>query len=325
MIGHQPDLSLSEARARAAQIKREVTEHGTPLAKAPEPHGDTLEGLLNGPHRQWISANQPRGAPRLKRLMNALPERLLKKPLKDLKRSDFRAWQSLRLADGMAPSKINRELAQLRSALELAVSNPDLQVAENPLDFIKATPPPAPARTRYLLDGERQRLYRALRRTTTHIRPMTFLALNTGLKRGEIFQLQWRDLSLPPDGEAITVRGMNPRTKSPRLIKLNEQAKLELLRWRRTRKNTDPAAWVFPGPGDKPLNTLQAGWHYLMAQAQIENFRFHDCRHDFACRLVMAGISLKAVCNLLGYSSIALTERYAHLAPNLATDPVDIL
>ena len=47
-----------------------------------------------------------------------------------------------------------------------------------------------------------------------------------------------------------------------------------------------------------------------MRDAKLENFRFHDCRHSFASKLVQAGVPLYTVQQLLGHSSIQMTERY---------------
>ncbi len=52
-----------------------------------------------------------------------------------------------------------------------------------------------------------------------------------------------------------------------------------------------------------------------LEQAGIEGVTWHTLRHTFASRLVMAGVDLKTVQELMGHKTIAMTARYAHLAP----------
>lgn len=63
------------------------------------------------------------------------------------------------------------------------------------------------------------------------------------------------------------------------------------------------------------MTNINKSWEGLMESASLEGFRFHDLRHDFASKLVMAGVDLNTVRELLGHADIAMTLRYSHLAP----------
>jgi site-specific recombinase XerD len=66
-------------------------------------------------------------------------------------------------------------------------------------------------------------------------------------------------------------------------------------------------------------------WEPLMEAAKIDNFRWHDMRHDLASQLVMKGVDLNTVRELMCHASLNMTMRYAHLAPESKLNAVQVL
>jgi integrase len=143
-----------------------------------------------------------------------------------------------------------------------------------------------------------------------HITPITLLAVNTGLRRGELLGLEWADVNF--SSALLTVRGASAKTGLTRHIPLNGEA-LDVLRKWQTCCASD--ALVFPGPDGEPMFSLKTAWSKVATAAKLENFTFHDLRHTFASKLVQAGVDLNTVRELLGHTDIKMTLRYAHLAP----------
>jgi integrase len=213
-------------------------------------------------------------------------------------------------------------------------------IATHPMETVKAAAVDVVGRVRYLLPDEAQRLEDALtardvrrreereranvwRRErgyeewpafgeyTDHLSPIVRLALHTGCRRGELFGLTWGDVDLV--GAYLTVRAEDAKSGVSRVLPLNTDAVKVLRTWRPSKVSTEDH--VFPGEDGAPLVDIKKAWSSLLDDAAITNFRFHDLRHTFASRLVMAGVDLNTVRELLGHSDIKMTLRYAHLAP----------
>jgi len=72
----------------------------------------------------------------------------------------------------------------------------------------------------------------------------------------------------------------------------------------------------------KPIASISKAFNNACIRAGIKNLRFHDLRHTFATRLVLAGVDLATVSKLLGHSSIQMTMRYAHPTPEALKNAV---
>jgi integrase len=169
-------------------------------------------------------------------------------------------------------------------------------------------------RCRCLNDGESERLLKAVKGT---LRSLTQVALNTGMRRGELFHLKWKEV----DFRNEIVRVVDSKNGESRELPMNETLRTTLKGIPRRLGSV----YVFPGRTGEHLKDVSKGFKKALKAAQIEDFRFHDLRHTFASRLIMAGADLATVRELLGHKNIKMTLRYAHLAPHHKRAAIQLL
>jgi integrase len=161
--------------------------------------------------------------------------------------------------------------------------------------------------------GERARFMAVLPKLPNMMQAIVGLAMSTGMRRGEIFSLTWDKVDLAR--RQITVGAANTKSGATRQVPLNDTAMATLKVYKQRQGNVlHFSGLVFPSPQtSRRLVTIKTAWGRIVRQAQLVDFRFHDLRHDYASRLVQAGVPLYEVSKLLGHSSLEMTQRYAHL------------
>ncbi len=82
---------------------------------------------------------------------------------------------------------------------------------------------------------------------------------------------------------------------------------------------------VFTDRDGNPYKSVKKSFSTALRKAGIRDFRLHDARHTCASQMVMNGVDLATVKDLLGHKSLAMTLRYAHLAPEHKRKAVNIL
>jgi integrase len=143
---------------------------------------------------------------------------------------------------------------------------------------------------------------------TDHLSPIVLLAIDTGLRRGELLPLNWDDVDL--ERAILTVRGEGAKSGRTRHVPLNAEAVWVLREW----QGPTRSGLSFPGEDGQQMTHLKSTWTRVAKVAKLRAFRFHDLRHTFASKLVQRGVDLNTVRELLGHSDFSLTLRYAHLA-----------
>ena len=348
-IGNAKVLTPVQARDRAKLILADACKGIEPKReKASEKH-HTLRTFLDEEYGPWYKQNRRRGDAELNRLKVNFKD-LLDKPLAEISLWAIEKWRMNRLKSGITPVTVNRDIAPLKTAFSRAVDWEFL--AENPLTRLKPSKTDRSRVVRYLGDEEEKRLRDALIRRehkmkkarasgnrwrkkhgyrtkpelteqyfADYLRPMVLLSLNTGIRRGELVSLTWADVNF--EGSSLTVNGQDAKSGQTRVIPLNDEALAVLRHWRMQSKKE--VGYVFPGRSGGPLVDVNKAWVAIRASAKISNFRWHDLRHSFASKLAMRGVDLNTIRELLGHASLAMTLRYAHLAPEHKMEAVSKL
>jgi len=303
----------------------------------------TLRSFIDGVYRDYAELHQRGGKDAVKRLKSAFAD-LMDKKLNALTANHLIAWRDTLRKKGRTPQTVNRYMDDMRSCLNHALETGE--IAGHPFADIPRKRRRLKAeddkRVRYLGQrddhediqddngnklGERARLLAALDRPENpkYLKPLALLALHTGMRRGELFKLKWSDIDFKQ--RHIRLPAVNTKSNKSRYAYLNDVSEALLRDWKKAQgKVTNIDGLVFPNPHTgKPLTTIKKAWKTLVNAAQIENFRFHDCRHDFASQLVTKGVPLYTVAELLGHSGVEITTRYAHLEPKSKARAVSML
>ena len=150
-----------------------------------------------------------------------------------------------------------------------------------------------------------------------YLRRIVICALNTGMRRGEILNLKWKQIR----NGFIYLR--KTKTNEPREIPINNTLAALLKAIRKDKQLT--SEYVFTDDQGRKLDSINKGFKAALRRAGIEDFRFHDLRHTFASHLVMRGASLKEVQEILGHKTMTMTLRYAHLSQEHKKKAVNLL
>lgn len=347
LIGAVGHFTPDEARERCEKILGN-TAHGRPPLAGLDGAAELTLGEFIGKeddeghaYRKWLTANKPKSAAATLQRIETNFGSWYSRPLTDITVDLIESWRTKRLTAGRSPHTVLRDVMTLSGVLTRAVKAKKL--TENPIRDVEKPKIDRTPKVRFLDKAEEKRLRDALderdaeMRTAResanewrkarkeeplptlphygdHLTPAVILSMNTGLRNGELVALRWMNIDFK--NKQLTIEGGTAKSEQTRYQPLNSEALEALKRWR---KQSPDAERVFP------IARFKTAWTALLERAHVSKFRWHDLRHHFASRLVQAGVPLNTVRELLGHGSLAMTLRYAHLAPDQKIDAVAML
>ena len=338
-LGKVGQFTPDEARERCEKALGNVAHDRHPLHGLDGAEGITLGQFITDTYTPWAKAHRPRTAQLTLDRVELHFKKWFSQPLTGITVADVENWRTRRINAGITPSTVRRDLDTLASVLTRAVKLG--HIAENVVRKVERPKIDRTPKVRYLSREEEVRLREALEtrdhemRTARasanawrrarkrellpalphygdHLTPAVLISMNTGMRRGELLALRWASIDFK--GKQLTIEGSTAKSLQTRHLPLNSEALATLKAWREQAPAGERVFAIDTG--------FKSAWAPLLTRAKITGFRWHDLRHHFASRLVQAGVPLNTVRELLGHGSLAMTLRYAHLAPDQKREAV---
>lgn len=217
---------------------------------------------------------------------------LAKRSLASLKGADFATYRDKRLAV-VASNTVRLELAIVSHLFTIAAQEWGLPVS-NPMQYIRK-PKGSNARTRRFEGDEEQRLMAACSKHP-YLSRLIVLALETAMRQSEIVALSWAEVDL----QRSVIEKKDSKNGQGRTIPLTQKAKAAL--------------------GDRGIGRLfptfpRKAWEGAIERAGLEDFHFHDLRHEAVSRLFERGMNVMEVKSVSGHKTLQMLARYTHLKP----------
>jgi integrase len=239
-------------------------------------------------------------------------EKKIKKANPKKERRKF-IWEKVKVSRERTIASVNRELSLLRQIFVFAESED--YIPRNPFTKAKKIISTAAevCRDRVVSVSEELLLLNACETPNRqHLRAIIVLAVDSGMRRGEILKLIWEDIDLHQ--AAITIKATNSKTEKLRKIGMTPRVKAELSNlWEMSPKHLKGSVFGI-------RFNFNRSWRSILRDIGISDLHFHDLRHTAITRMVRSGISASEVMKISGHSEMKTFLRYM----NLTSDSVSV-
>jgi integrase len=348
-LGSAEIKTLAQARNEAAEVLRDAAK-GIDANQIKQGLKASTLGAYIGDHYTEYAQSHMKGHKKTLSTIKRNFSKLYKKPISDISEMDITRWRKRRQKDGVTFETLQRDFTTLKAAMNTAVRKhklvPSHQLERYTLERradgtepsnikeVRYLQPDEEVRLRAALDAREDRMRQVRKEANEdrisrgraglppfptpyvdYLKPLVLLGMNTGLRRGDLFDLEWTHVDLSHRQiRKVIAKTSRSKATEPAVLPLTDEAVKTLKSWK---GQGTGVGLLFPSPrtGGR-LDNINKAWGNLLSDAEIDNFRFHDLRHTFASKLVMAGVDLNTVRVLMTHADIKMTLVYAHLSPD---------
>lgn len=223
--------------------------------------------------------------------------------------TELKAYRDKRLLT-VRPSTVVRELGILQHAFEVARKEWGYEGLANPVKDV-AKPKLPKGRTRRLRRGEEEQLIGGARLSRNRLLlPVMGIALETGMRLGEIVRAQWSECDI----ERRVLLLPTTKNDKPRTVPLTLRA-VAIIDGQRGNQSIR----IFP----TTVEAIKRAWHRLTIRSEVSDLHFHDLRHEAVSRLFERGLELPEVMMISGHTDHRMLLRYTHLSASKLVEKLD--
>ena len=224
--------------------------------------------------------------------------------------ADIESYKEERLKK-ISPPTVNRELACLRYMFTVAEQLGKFE-GKNPVKEVKFLQ----QRQYVFYVLTKEEIQRLIHEAVDHLKPIIILALNTAMRRGELFNLRWSDIDF--ENRFLFIK--ETKSNIMRKIPMNDL----VIRTLESVEKKSEFVFTSPRSGTR-FTDIQYSFKRACEKAEIKDCRFHDTRHTAATHMIERGADIVTVSRILGHSDIKMTLKYCHPSDDSRLKAVDLL
>lgn len=212
-------------------------------------------------------------------------------------------YRDKRLAEGKTGSTVIKEIGSMSHLLDISIKDWSIPLVNNVAALVRK-PKQAKGRDRRLVDDEELILLQAAKNSKSPLlAPIITLALETGMRLGELLSLDWNNIDLRKQTALL------PITKNceSRTVPLSKKA-IETLKNIPRKINDSRVFWTWKRP-----DSFENAWRRMLNKTTIKNLRFHDLRHEACSRFFERGFNIMETAHISGHKTLQQLKRYTHL------------